>query len=243
MENGTIKIFESDTQLVEGLVDDMIEYFENQLKIVPFVSVALSGGNTPKKIYKYISEKYGDLTIWENIKFFWGDERCVPPEDPESNFGAAKELFFDKIKKTGLQIFRMRGEENPANEAERYASLLLNEIENENGLPRFDLVILGIGEDGHTASIFPNQMDLLSSQKICEVSTNPENGQKRITLTGTVINMSKRVTFMATGESKQDVLRAIHNNEPAARKFPAAKIAPQNGLIDWYLDSDAADQI
>ena len=244
--NADVRIFTSAEIMADSLAEEFYRHVIKQLATRPRLYFALSGGTTPFLFFEMLSNfnsQKKNKIDWRNLHFFWGDERCVPPDSEESNYGNAHKVLFSQIDIPEGNVHRIRGEEDPEKEAERYSELILQHVPSKGRVPIFDWIFLGIGEDGHTASIFPNQMDLLTSQKICEVSTNPENGQKRITLTGTVINMSKRVTFMATGESKQDVLRAIHNSEPAARKFPAAKIAPQNGLIDWYLDSEAADQI
>lgn len=177
------------------------------------------------------------------------DERCVPLESKESNFGAAKS-FLENIFKTSLSgvmqlenIHRIRGEDDPDKEAIRYSELLKENIPLKNDFPRFDLIMLGIGEDGHTASIFPNQMHLLTSDKICEVSIHPVSGQKRITLTGKVLNNAERILFLVTGKEKTDVLRNIINKLGDYKKYPAAHICPVEGEMKWYLDSEAASKL
>ena len=195
------------------------------------------------KILSEFNEQKKNKVDWKRIHFFWGDERCVPPDHDDSNFGSANSVLFSVIDIPEGNVHRIQGESNPDEEADRYSKLLSQLVPSKNGIPIFDWVFLGVGEDGHTASIFPNQIEFINSSKVCVVAKQPDNGQLRITLTGTVINMAKRVTFMATGEEKQEVVKHIINNEAPSKKYPAAKIAPQTGRVDWYLDALAADQI
>jgi len=241
MNNSTLKIFDDNKQLVEELSKELIEYFERELKTTPHITLALSGGNTPKLIYQYLAENYNNLKIWSKIKFFWGDERCVPPDDPESNYGVAKELLFDKLEEKNLNIFRIKGEENPEAEAERYAEVIAGEVEIENDLPCFDLMILGIGGDGHTASIFPPRTDLFNSKKICAATTHPATGQLRITVTGRVINNSANIIVIASGKSKSKILKEILTEKN--KTYPAAQIKVRNGVLIWYADEDAAAEL
>jgi 6-phosphogluconolactonase len=180
---------------------------------------------------------------WDCIHFFWGDERCVPPNNRDSNFGNANKMLFSRIDIPDSNIYRIQGENDPEEEALRYSEILKKHIETKGGIPVFDWAILGLGEDGHTASIFPNQLDLITSEKICEIGIHPESGQKRITLTGTVLNMAKRITFMATGTKKQVVIHHIINRDRVAKQYPAAHIQARHGEMDWFLDSSAAELI
>ena len=137
-------------------------------------------------------------------------------------------------------IHRIHGEKPPETEIEDYASNLKNKIELVHGFPRFDWIFLGVGEDGHTASIFPNRLDLLYSAKCCEVAEHPETKQKRITLTGKVLINAKRVSFLVTGENKKGVVASILSGNPESKKYPASFIKPVGGKLSWYLDSAAS---
>jgi 6-phosphogluconolactonase len=181
-----------------------------------------------------------DPGFWEKVNFYWVDERCVPPDHPESNFRMTDEALFRPLSLGSDKIHRMKGEKDPSAEAERYEALLLSGLPARKDLPRFDLILLGMGTDGHTASIFPDQMSLLDSRRICEVAVHPESGQQRITLTGPVINNADRVCFMISGKSKSAVLASILSGESGAAKYPAAHIKPGNGTLEWYLDEGAA---
>jgi len=204
-------------------------------------SVALSGGSTPELLFSILGREYSKSLPWENVHFFWGDERCVPPEDSESNFGMTKRTLLSKIEIPSGNIHRIRGEADPEAEAKRYSDEISGFAGVRNGLPEFSLVILGIGDDGHTASIFPGHLELLNSDKICEVAVHPVSGQKRITITGRVINNAGSVFFLVTGKKKQEVLEEILNQKPIAKSYPAFFIEPEEGNLIWYIDKDAAE--
>lgn len=239
MGNSVIKVYENSDQLAAEISNDLVNFIEKEMSTSENVTVALSGGNTPKKIYKYLADNFAELDIWKKVKFFWGDERCVQPDDPESNFGAAKELFFDHLKIKELQIFRIKGEDTPSVEAERYGKVISEEVEMKNGWPRFDLMILGIGEDGHTASIFPDQIGLYESDKICAEARHPVTGQQRVTVTGKVINNSSNIIILASGKGKNRILKEIVTDKNPA--YPASKIQSEEGTVFWYCDENAAE--
>ncbi len=204
------------------------------------INIAISGGNTPKLLFEVLAENYKNKIDWMNVNFYWVDERCVPPADPESNFGMTHKNLFSKVKIPEDNVYRILGENDPKDEAVRYSEVLKNNLEIKNNFPEFDLMLLGIGDDGHTASIFPDQMKLLNSQDVCAVATHPSSGQKRITLTGRVINNSKRVYFLVTGKSKSEVVKDILEKKNDYLKYPAAHIKPTDGDLNWYLDKEAA---
>ena len=148
--------------------------------------IALSGGSTPRILFDHIAGEYRDPEIWDGVNFYWVDERCVPPDHPESNYRMAKEALLRYLSHSYEHVYRIRGEDDPHEEAERYGRLLREKLPQARGLPAFDLVLLGMGRDGHIASIFPDQMELLLSDSPCAVAVQPESGQRRITLTGKV---------------------------------------------------------
>lgn len=213
-----------------------------EIKDGEFISVALSGGSTPKKIFEYISSHDKELVTWNKIRFFWGDERCVSPEDNESNYKMARLSLFEGLLIPEENIFRIFGEAEPEDEAVRYSKIISENVSVENKLPRFDVMLLGLGEDGHTASIFPGNTQMFYSKNYCEVATHPKSGQKRITLTGPVINNSKSIVFMVTGPDKTKmVANIIQDNEETG--FPASFVKPVNGKLTWLLDTAAAKQL
>ncbi|HYW95082.1 MAG TPA: 6-phosphogluconolactonase [Bacteroidales bacterium] len=197
--------------------------------------VALSGGTTPFGIFKRTPLGWGSPFLLRRLMLYWGDERCVAPDSEESNYGNTHREWLNKIGIPAENVNRIMGENDPQQEAQRYASLL-RKMPQKNGLPQFDLVLLGIGEDGHTASIFPDYADLLHSRELVAVTKHPGSGQNRITLTGPVINNAKNVLFLATGERKIPVLKDVFSDSEKARGFPAYHIRPE-GDLRWYLDT------
>ncbi|MDD3079337.1 MAG: 6-phosphogluconolactonase [Paludibacter sp.] len=207
------------------------------------LNIAISGGSTPKQLFTLLGNEYEREIPWKTVRFFWVDERCVEPTDPESNFGMTYDALLQRTFVPNKNIFRMKGEDIPENEAERYQQLLWNEVPAKHGFPVFDIILLGIGEDGHTASIFPNQMTLLDSEFSVAVAVHPVSSQKRITLTGNTIKNAHRIVFLATGAAKADILRKIIHKETEAAKYPAAHVYDQEGNVDFYIDKAASSKL
>lgn len=237
--NKNIKIFDSPESLAQLLAIDLMQEINSSSKDF---FLAISGGSTPKILFKELSNPpFKEKLNWSKVQIFWCDERCVPPEDSDSNYGMTKNILLDHINIPSENIHRIIGETHPEKEAVQYAK----EIEKilplgNNKFPRFDWVLLGLGTDGHTASLFPNSELLYSCSNIAGVAIHPVSGQKRISLTEKVINNSKRITFMVTGKDKATILSDIINNNIGSRDIPASKINPTDGSIEWRLDSDAA---
>ena len=201
--------------------------------------IAFSGGSTPLAIFRQLAEQ----TVpedWLNVSLFWGDERCVPPNDPESNYGSVLEVLLEPLGLDQNRIHRIRGEEEALGEAARYGDLLLKLLPMENGFPVFDWIWLGLGTDGHTASIFPQQIELWTAGSPYIVSSHPDTAQSRISITGGVINAAKRVSFIASGKEKARVIRDIFFKEERHLEYPAFYVNPASGNLEWYLDQDAA---
>ena len=148
----------------------------------------------------------------------------------------------DNVEVDATKVFRIQGENPPAQEALRYASVLESNLPKADGLPQFDLVVLGLGDDGHTASIFPHQIDLWASESHCVVADHPKSGQKRISLTGQIINNARQVVFLVTGENKAEVLAQILNKQPGSESLPASLVAPKSGRLLWMVDREAASK-
>ncbi len=239
--NTEVKIFENAKKVYKAVAKEILRITleSNQQRF----NIALSGGNTPKKLFLILGKKYKDEIPWERIHFWWGDERCVPPGDDESNFKMTKESLFSRINVPDENIHRIKGESNPEEEAIRYAKEIEENLNSREGNPVFDLVILGLGDDGHTASIFPDQMELLDTERICAVGKHPVSNQKRVTLTGNVINNSNRIFFLVVGENKAQRVAEIMNDDEEAKFLPAYYIAPKSGKLIWFFDNDAAAKI
>ena len=232
-----IKVYSSPEEAVKNfsvMIKDLVEKDSNGN-----FSIALSGGKTAPILFDYLADKKENIN-WENISFYWGDERCVPPNHPESNYGMAYQHLIKHIKIPKENIHRIKGEDDPYKEAIRYSQEIKENLKEQNKFPQFDLIILGMGEDGHTASIFPDQMELLNSNNVCEVAIHPQSKQKRITLTGRVINNASRISFLVVGRSKAAIASEILYEKVNSKRYPAAMIKPANGILEWYLDSEAA---
>ncbi|MCB0569914.1 MAG: 6-phosphogluconolactonase [Phaeodactylibacter sp.] len=223
-----------------GLVaHDFAEYFAEWAAGKPSVHLALSGGSTPRALFRHWAEHYRERIDWSSIHFYWGDERCVPPDDEESNFRMAHKLLLGPLGIPENQIYRIRGEAEPEAEAERYGRLLQQQLPTRHGLPAFDMIMLGMGEDGHTASIFPHQMELLTWPTPCAVAIHPETGQGRVTLTGPVLNNASEVAFLVTGAGKAEKVKEIFTGTDSSRRYPAAHINPKGGKLLWFTDEAA----
>lgn len=237
-----IKISQSQEELARDLARELADTINSAGDNKKLLNIALSGGGTPRLLFSILADHFSDSISWEYVHFFWGDERCVPPEDPESNYGMTKKKLFDWINIPSGNIHRIFGENLPEQEAFRYSNEIGSFTRKREGLPVFDLIILGLGEDGHIASIFPGRTDLFASGNICEVTLHPSTGQKRITITGKVINNADLIIFLVTGSSKAEMVSAIIEN-PGITDYPAASIEPVHGTLKWYLDADAASML
>jgi len=236
--DANIRIFKTADDLAGALAGDIKELIGiNDRK--GSVTIAVSGGRTPEMIFPVLAGKYSGQVNWQLVNIFWVDERCVGPDESESNYGMAKKLLLDRVPVPAQNIHRMRGEEEPEKEAERYSAEIMAFTRARNGLPFFDMVLLGLGEDGHTASIFPGNEHLFDTGSVCTVASHPLSGQKRITLTGEVINNAGRIIFIVTGKSKAEIIAEIINEHQESNKFPASYVKPVEGKLAWYLDEAA----
>lgn len=202
-------------------------------------NIALSGGSTPKALFKLLAEApFSEVVQWKNLRFFWGDERIVPPNDPESNFGAANELLFRHLPEPPM-YYRVAGLLQPEEANVQYRNVLTQMVPiNEYGIPVFDWIMLGMGSDGHTASIFPGQPLQNVQDDICGLASHPETGQKRVSFTMTVINAARDVSFLAAGAGKAEMLKRVIEEEDTT--YPAAQVAPVSGGLEWCVDKAAA---
>lgn len=235
----TLKI--SDTK--EQVAKEFSEYFRELASGDKTIHVALSGGSTPKIVFDYLAAHFGSEIDWSKIKFYWGDERCVPPTDSESNYKMTVDHLLSKIEIPSFNVFRVLGENNPTQEAERYSQVLDTELPKENEIPQFDLVMLGMGDDGHTVSIFPDSIELWDAKENCVVATHPDSGQQRVTITGKIVNNAKAVVFLVTGSGKAEKVREIIKKERDFALYPANLVQPSHGELIWFLDQGAAKEL
>lgn len=225
---------------LEELNQSFTEWIKELLEEKDKLTISLSGGSTPKSLFDYWSKNHASDIDWSKLYFFWGDERCVPPTDSESNYKMTRDHLLNHVPVPEKNIFRIKGENEPAEEAINYSETLEKELEMVNGIPSFDLVILGMGDDGHTASIFPYEMNLWDSKKHCVVGTHPDSGQKRVSLSGTTINNAKNIAFLVTGAGKAEKVKEIVGGSEGSEKYPAARVEPASGNLFWFMDKEAA---
>lgn len=206
--------------------------------------VALSGGTTPRAAYEQIAD-LGPVEglAWEKVHFYWGDERCVPPEHPRSNYRLARKSLLDRLDPPAENIHRMPGDLEPHTAAQIYESELRTDlsarVDPGVDLPRFDLILLGLGLDGHTASIFPGSPSLTEYLRWVLAQQAPD-GSWRLTLTLPVINAASEVLFLVSGREKAQILRRVLRGEEDLRALPAQAVQPVNGDVIWLLDASAA---
>ena len=245
-----IKKFKSAEELALELAKKLKEEIEKKSKLHEKYFLSLSGGSTPKVLFKILADfPYSKGIKWDNVHLFWGDERCVPPEDVESNYGMTKKLLLSKVEIPKENIHRIKGEANPEEEASRYSEEIKKSVLIEKELPRFNCILLGMGEDGHTASLFPGKQLNAVSQNICGVAektiskSHGENIQRRISLTRDVICHSENIYFLVTGNKKAKTLSDIIKETPDKNKYPASGIHNINGYSEWWVDEAAASDI
>ncbi len=233
-------IYPDKESMVSAFLSEVQLFLEEVAAAGKPVHIAFSGGFTPLLLFSKLAE-LTKRDEWSGVHIYWVDERCVPPEDEESNFGAAFNTILSPLGLPRDQIHQILGEEDPQQEAERYAKHLSEYINVVDGFPVFDWIWLGLGSDGHTASIFPHQIDLWRSEEYCVVASHPETGQKRISLSGGVINAAKRVSFMATGKEKSTIIKQIIMKQGNYLDYPAFYVNPGSDHLEWFLDQDAAN--
>jgi len=237
MENEIIrnkKVYSSGLVVASAIA----QYLYEQISNSDSINIAVSGGSTPRLLFSILSEVYGEKINWPKVSLFWVDERCVPPTDDQSNYKMTVEHLLNAVNIPVDNIHRIHGENDPENEAIRYSRIIENSLPIVGGVPVYDIVLLGMGDDGHTASIFPPDIALLKSSKTCAVGTHPSSGQKRITLTGKVINAAKQVHFLVAGEGKRKVVSEIFNAISIGQKYPAAFI----NNATWWMDKAANNE-
>ncbi|MGL4191973.1 MAG: 6-phosphogluconolactonase [Vibrio sp.] len=234
------KIFATADAVVTRLADELLSYSQQGQP----VHISLSGGSTPKMLFQLLaSQPYAHDIQWQNLHFWWGDERCVAPDDAESNYGEANALLFSHINMPEQNIHRILGENPPQAEAERFAQAMAELIPvDNNGTPVFDWILLGVGADGHTASLFPEQTDY-ADPHLAVVASHPQSGQLRVSKTAKVLQAAKRISYLVLGAGKAEIVQQIHTTPAEQLPYPAAKIHSTSGVTEWYLDSDAAAKI
>lgn len=207
--------------------------------------VALAGGSTPRATYQVLATReFLPLIDWSQSYVFFGDERCVPPDDHESNYHMAREALLDYVNIPMSSIYRMRGEDDPHHAADTYGQVLYHFFSGRTGVdyavPRFDLVLLGMGDDGHTASLFPGTAALHEQERWVTANYVEAKETWRLTLTQGVLNAAAHVIFLVSGESKAEALKQVFSEDSDPYHYPAKLIQPGDGELLWLVDEAAA---
>ncbi|MGA2758694.1 MAG: 6-phosphogluconolactonase [Candidatus Cybelea sp.] len=201
-------------------------------------AVALSGGNTPRAAYELLAADPLRASLpWSDVFIYFGDERCVPPDDERSNYRMAREAFLDAVPSPNQNVARMRGEIDPGLAANEYASILRTALGDN---PRFDLVMLGLGEDGHTASLFPGIAQDIEENSLVEAAYAQSQEMWRVSFTPKLINAAWRVAFAVEGVAKAPALAAVIEGPSDPATYPAQLVRPRSGELTWLVDEAAA---
>lgn len=227
---------------IDAMADSFFDFFKDEyLKAQEEkrkYNIALSGGNTPLLIFQHLVHKrFVDLKL-DNLHIYWSDERCVPPDNKDSNYGNIWNTILRYLEIPEENIHRIFGENEPIAECQRYSEIILENLPIENSLPVFDIMLLGLGEDGHTASIFPDGLDKLDTNELCYKAFHPISKQIRITFSLKLINNSRNIIFLVTGKSKSKIVKQILRKNTG--ELPSEFVNPGTGKLMWFLDKDAA---
>lgn len=205
-------------------------------------TVVLSGGSTPAGLYKLLAnDDYREQVLWSNVYFFWGDERCVPPDHKDSNYNMARQMLLDRVPIPKENIFRMPAEQADYDQASAEYEQMIRTFfhTKQEELPRFDLILLGMGDDGHTASLFPKTSALFENKRLVTENYIEKLGLYRLTLTVPLINQAKNIIFLISGESKAPALKEVLEGEYQPQKLPSQLINPMNGRLLFIVDRAA----
>lgn len=204
---------------------------------------ALNGGSTPNRLFQLLASDYRAQVDWSKIHVFWGDERCVPPEDAGSSYGQARDLLLSRVPIPESNIHRIKGELEPVDASRDYSHILKEFASQPLDWPRFDLVYLGMGEDGHTASLFPGSPVSVSEPTLPVTAHYQDRPANRVTLTQLVFNSARMVVFMATGEKKAITLAEVLSDRYNPEHYPAQRIDPKDGELIWLVDEGTASNL
>ncbi len=239
----TILVSRSSDQAYTDAAEFILRCAEQAIASKGAFTIALSGGSTPKRLYELLaSPAWRDRIPWNKIEFFWGDERYVPPTDSSSNYRMTNEAMLSKVSVSAERIHRVPTElEPPEAAAESYENEIRRVVPSRSGaVPEFDLILLGLGTNGHVASLFPFQPALHEKSKVVISEYIEEVKMTRISLTFPVINAAKDILFLSLGPDKASVIQEVLMGKPDAERLPAQYVHPEQGRATWLLDPPAA---
>lgn len=241
--NFHIRIFKDMETLSRAAADLFVERATESITEHGRFLVALNGGGTPNRLFKLLAADYREKVDWQHVHVFWGDERCVTPGDAGSSYGQAWDAFLRHVPIPESNIHRVKGELEPAEASKDYALTLSRFASPPLEFPRFDLVYLGMGEDGHTASLFPGSPVDVTEAALPVTAQYQDRPANRVTLTPPVFNQARTVAFMVTGEKKVLTLAEVLSKRYDPERLPAQRISPKNGNLLWLVDEEAAGKL
>ena len=237
-----IQVFPTPEALAEGAAECIIADAKKAIEARGRFVVSLSGGHTPERMFALLAQpSFQGKIPWEKTFLFWGDERCVPADDPQNNARMTRQLLLNKIVIPAENIFPIPVNDEPAAGAAAYENTIRRFFENK--VPRFDLVLLGLGENGHTASLFPGTEVVHEEDHLVKEVYVAEQKMYRITMTAPLINAARHIVFLMEGTSKADVLKTILTAPYQPDVYPAQLIEPADGVLDFLVDKDAASKL
>jgi 6-phosphogluconolactonase len=235
-----VRIFEDAAALARAAAGRFVEASQAAVKASGRFSVALAGGNTPRKVYELLAgDEFGARVEWSRCHVFFGDERCVPPDHPESNYRMADETLLSRVPLPRDNVHRIEGVGDAVENAHAYEDELRSFF-GDVEWPTFDLVLLGLGDDGHTASLFPHTPALDGGAAWVAANRVEKLGALRITLTAPAINQARRVLFLVSGRSKTTRLAEVVRGRFEPERLPAQSVRPLAGGLEWFVDEEAA---
>jgi 6-phosphogluconolactonase len=236
-----VEVCADDDALMTAAAETVVRSAAEAIEEAGFATIALSGGTTPKRLYQLLATPgYATRVDWPHVHVFFGDERCVPPNDPASNYRMAREALLDRVPLPPANVHRMHGEEDPGTAGADYEREMRDVVA---GRGRLDLVLLGMGDNGHTASLFPGLTAVHEHQRWVVAEHVAEVGMWRITMTPAAINAAAEVVFLVSGAGKADMLARVLDGPRDPSKLPAQVVAPTNGQLRWLVDAAAAAKL
>ncbi len=251
MNENEIRILKDNKHLTQTAAKDFMETVVSAVSKRRLAYVALSGGSTPRGLFKLLAKSpYREAIPWDQIHFYWADERLVSPQDDESNAGQVQQLLFEQVSVDPEKIHPMVVEANghfpipdPQNLAHQYAQTLEHTAPPGQDFPRFDWLLLGMGADGHTASLFPGSEVDPVEPVIAVTADYQGRPAQRLSLTPRILNKARRIVFLVNGANKANVLLDVLHGPPDAYNLPAQRIQPSNGRVIWMVDQAAAARL
>ena len=237
-----LHIYKTVSETIKGLADYFVQTVNTAIKEKGRCSVVLSGGNSPKKLYQLLTTPdYSRQIDWDKIYFFFGDERYVPFTDPENNGNMVKKALFEPLMIPDANIFYINTAVPPDESAKKYAQRILFYFKNDP--VRFDLILLGLGDNAHTASLFPHTPVLKEKKALVSAVYIKELSSSRITMTAALINEAHAIAFLVYGEAKANAVHNVLEGEKDFETYPAQLIIPEEGVMHWFLDEDAVKNL